>query len=172
MRTETPDRPTRISRLMRSPSAAPECRMSSEWSEWSSCGENCLEAGGGGAKRKQQRSHHRLIDFYSESCTQPTEASEDCTELCGETSLPSLPHEDTATTERDCLVTAWSEWSSCSLPCGSGVHNRTRSILRQSSDDARPCPPLFEEEPCGLSLCRELICLYTTRSQLPEICSV
>ncbi|KAK3711290.1 hypothetical protein QZH41_015008 [Actinostola sp. cb2023] len=51
---------------------------------------------------------------------------------------------------RDCLVTMWSEWCSCSHGCGnSGVRSRTRQIISPAKCGGRSCPLLKEEQACN-----------------------
>lgn len=52
---------------------------------------------------------------------------------------------------RDCRVSEWSEWSSCSKTCGIGDQIRTRTVLRHSRRGGRPCPNLQETQWCGSS---------------------
>ncbi|KAK8379471.1 hypothetical protein O3P69_019402 [Scylla paramamosain] len=50
---------------------------------------------------------------------------------------------------RDCRVTEWAEWSSCSKTCGIGEQVRTRAVQRQSRRGGRACPSLQETTWCG-----------------------
>ncbi|XP_075972312.1 extracellular matrix protein f-spondin [Anticarsia gemmatalis] len=40
----------------------------------------------------------------------------------------------------DCQVSPWSEWSKCSVSCGTGYQERTRTILVQPSPGGQACP--------------------------------
>ncbi|XP_024935582.1 spondin-2 isoform X2 [Cephus cinctus] len=40
----------------------------------------------------------------------------------------------------DCLLSEWSEWSTCSASCGVGFESRTRSILTLNKRGGTPCP--------------------------------
>ncbi|XP_045595554.1 spondin-2 [Procambarus clarkii] len=51
---------------------------------------------------------------------------------------------------RDCRVSEWSEWSSCSKTCGIGEQIRTRTVLRHAWR-GRACPVLQETKWCGSS---------------------
>ncbi|XP_048238540.1 thrombospondin type-1 domain-containing protein 7A-like isoform X1 [Haliotis rufescens] len=42
----------------------------------------------------------------------------------------------------DCEMTEWSDWSQCSVTCGSGMQLRFRSIATQPADGGRKCPSL------------------------------
>lgn len=53
--------------------------------------------------------------------------------------------------DRDCRVTEWDEWSSCSVSCGHGVKSRKRRVIQQK--DGTECPMLNEEVPCIMGAC-------------------
>ena len=53
----------------------------------------------------------------------------------------------------DCVVSAWSPWGACSLPCGGGTQIRTRTIITPASNGGMPCPVLEETQPCNTQPC-------------------
>lgn len=53
----------------------------------------------------------------------------------------------------DCVVTAWSDWSPCSEPCGGGTQNRTRSVTTSPAFGGSPCPSLTESQSCNSDPC-------------------
>ena len=53
----------------------------------------------------------------------------------------------------DCVTALWSQWSGCSVTCGSGVHGRTRSVRRQPYAGGRSCPALVETSLCNVMPC-------------------
>ncbi|CAG0890259.1 unnamed protein product [Darwinula stevensoni] len=52
---------------------------------------------------------------------------------------------------RHCIVSAWSEWSSCSHKCGFGESTRERVVVQHSKKGGKPCPPLKETRWCSSS---------------------
>lgn len=50
---------------------------------------------------------------------------------------------------RDCRVSDWSEWSSCSKSCGIGEMQRRREVLKHARRGGQTCPPLLETKWCG-----------------------
>lgn len=54
---------------------------------------------------------------------------------------------------RNCRVSVWSDWSSCSRTCGIGEKRRTRSVLKHARRGGRPCPSLLETSWCGSARC-------------------
>lgn len=51
--------------------------------------------------------------------------------------------------KRDCSLTSWSKWSSCSQPCGDeGLQIRYRQVTR-SAKCGGSCGPLTQTRPCN-----------------------
>lgn len=46
----------------------------------------------------------------------------------------------------DCQMSAWSEWSACSVPCGQGYRERYRHVIVQSNELGRPCPETVNQK--------------------------
>jgi len=59
------------------------------------------------------------------------------------------------TQEKDCTVSQWSVFSTCTLPCGGGKQTRTREVTSQRRNGGAICPVLKETRPC-LSSHRDL----------------
>ncbi|GLV44174.1 M-spondin [Carabus blaptoides fortunei] len=50
---------------------------------------------------------------------------------------------------RDCRVSEWSPWSSCSKSCGIGEMQRRREVVKHARRGGKLCPPLVETKWCG-----------------------
>ena len=50
-----------------------------------------------------------------------------------------------------CVVSAWSEWSACSRPCGGGEQSRTRTVVRAPASGGADCPALREVQACNVA---------------------
>ena len=108
-----------------------DCVMS-PWESWSVCSKLC----GGG---KQTR--NRKIQIPS---------------AYGGSVCPSLFEEQQCNTQAcpiDCVVSDWSEWSSCSKQCDGGKQSRTRTIKMNPSNGGAVCPSLKEEQECNKQSC-------------------
>ena len=104
----------------------------SNWSDWSSCSKTC----GGGNKTRT-----RTVT------TQPKN---------GGTVCPSLTENETCNTQpcsTDCVVSNWSDWSSCSKTCGGGERSRTRTVTTEPKDGGAECPELTENGKCNTEDC-------------------
>ncbi len=55
----------------------------------------------------------------------------------------------------DGVVGAWSDWSSCSAPCGSGTQTRTRPVVTQPANGGTALPTLSESQSCNPQACME-----------------
>jgi hypothetical protein len=53
----------------------------------------------------------------------------------------------------DCDVSGWSQWSRCSLSCGTGSQSRSREIISQDEHAGDQCPDLTEDQPCNTEEC-------------------
>ncbi|MBY0261184.1 MAG: hypothetical protein K2Q20_02505, partial [Phycisphaerales bacterium] len=58
----------------------------------------------------------------------------------------------------DCVVSDWSDWGPCSLPCGGGVQIRRRSVTTAAANGGQACPVLEESRPCNLEPCTVACC--------------
>ena len=55
----------------------------------------------------------------------------------------------------DGKVGAWSDWSACSAPCGSGTQTRTRPVVTQPANGGAALPALSENRSCNTKACVE-----------------
>ena len=55
---------------------------------------------------------------------------------------------------QDCAVNPWSQWSACTVSCGSGTRHRTRSLRIPSKYGGKECPQLYELEECNTKNCQ------------------
>ena len=53
----------------------------------------------------------------------------------------------------DCILSDWSDWSSCSKSCGGGTHTRTRNIKQKPLNGGAPCGPLEDTQDCNPQKC-------------------
>lgn len=57
---------------------------------------------------------------------------------------------------RNCAVSAWGGWSTCTAACGGGVRRRTRSITTQPYNSGAGCPALSQSSTCNTGSCWNL----------------
>lgn len=54
---------------------------------------------------------------------------------------------------RDCIVSSWGSWSSCSKSCGGGVQRKTRRVLYPAKFGGSACPTLTLTKRCNTQAC-------------------
>lgn len=64
---------------------------------------------------------------------------------------------------RDCVVSKFSMWTTCSKTCGMGLQNRIRFVLAPPLFGGAACPNLTEFQTCQLRLCEGNESLYSLR---------
>lgn len=56
--------------------------------------------------------------------------------------------------ERDCQVSVWSAWDSCTASCAGGSHKRQRTVIAQAGrHGGKACPMLQDTQPCNTGRC-------------------
>ncbi|KAI2660551.1 Thrombospondin type-1 domain-containing protein 7B [Labeo rohita] len=71
--------------------------------------------------------------------------------LCDQDEIPLQAQTCVLPCPNDCVMSQWSQWSTCSIPCNeSTVRTRTRHMLRPPVAN-RVCPDSNQTEPCSLN---------------------
>jgi hypothetical protein len=107
-----------------------DCWMST-WSAYSPCTVSC-----GGGSQTQSRT----------VITQPSYGGAACPALTNVRSCNSYA------CPIDCVVSAWGDFSQCSLSCGGGVQTRSRSVLTAPTNGTA-CPALNNTQTCNGQPC-------------------
>jgi len=129
----------------------------SDWQSWSSCSNTC----GGGT-----RTRARLIS------TAPEHGGVDCKsgnmreiESCNKESCDPLVN-------RDCVLSKWSNFGTCTAKCGGGYKLRTRAIDVTSRGDGRQCEGKLQDwEPCNSDPCGDNVNCSFGKWELWSACS-
>jgi len=98
----------------------------SEWREWSRCA---------AAKTHKQRTRAREIVMMGANGGIPCEGPLSETDYCG--TGPDKP--------QHCELNAWTDWSTCTLSCGTGTQSRTRGIMQEARNGGEPCSGSMKE---------------------------
>jgi Spondin-like TSP1 domain/Thrombospondin type 1 domain len=61
---------------------------------------------------------------------------------------PCCPQTPNTNTPVDCAVSAWGDWSGCSVSCGDGVQSRHRTVTTYPANGGQACPPTTENRTC------------------------
>lgn len=119
-----------------SPGAA--CVINCVWSDWSDwqCASTC-----GQSTKSRVRTEKVSANHLGTNCTGKALEEGDC-------SLAACP--------MDCTLSEWTSWTDCSVSCGPGVAERSRSIASIALNGGHECNPkdlLFEKKYCSLPSC-------------------
>ncbi|XP_076311519.1 spondin-1-like [Tachypleus tridentatus] len=111
-----------------------DCQVS-EWSEFSSCSATCGKA---------RRIRRRRIEVY------PQNGGSQCPKKL----IQRRKCRNNVKCAVHCKLRSWSQWSSCSLSCGTGgFQERIRKVKRERKRGGLPCKPLIERKPCNVGKC-------------------
>ena len=108
-------------------SCNPVCQPS-PWSQWTPCSQSC----GGGSKSRE-----RYSIVTSASCPRETDSN-----TCNESPCSA-----------DCVMSQWSEWSSCSKSCEGGSQRRFRAMIAPPENLGAPCGGSVEIQSCEWVVC-------------------
>lgn len=119
-------------------SCGSECRDGTwgDWMDWTTCSATCSSA---------YRSRRRIVESLPDACGRMPDGIREEFQLCS--GLPScIPN-------RDCQLSAWEAWSSCSSSCF-GVRERNRRISVYATGNGTSCDAasLRTVEPCNPGL--------------------
>lgn len=113
----------------------PSSCVLSEWKESVPCSKEC---GGGWA------SFTRVVSGPAE---------------CGTSGIAETRPCNVQPCTRECLLSQWSDWSSCSQPCGDGTQTRYRDVL--SAGVGKSCDVALDSRPCKIKEC-SVLCSTST----------
>lgn len=102
------------------------------YSSWSACSQSC---GTGSQSRTRQTEVEAA--YGGVQCPPWTQ-----TQVCNAQACPI-----------DCVVSTFSDWSTCSKTCGAGSQSRTRTITRANAFGGKLCAPLSEARKCNTLHC-------------------
>lgn len=108
------------------------CPIDCEWTAWTSWSDCSVSCGDGTQTRERSVAQEAL--HGGAECAGPSEE----TQACSEEPCPV-----------DCEVSAWTDWSTCSAPCGGGGKLRFRSVTQEPLYGGAPCPSLIDDAPCN-----------------------
>ena len=112
------------------------CPEWTSWSQWSECSRSC----GGGKRSRQRQCQDQNGSEVKGGCPGQPEEVETC---------------NTEPEKRCPELGPWSEWTPCTLTCGSGQRERHRECgLADVRNNGNPCQaPLREQEVCNREPC-------------------
>lgn len=112
-----------------------ECPLNCVVSEWGAFG-TCSKSCGGGS---QTRSRSILVD--------PKYGGAACPALLDYRNCSTQP------CPVDCVVSTFTNWTTCNKPCGGGIESRTRTIVTAHANGGKECPALTETRGCNVKPC-------------------
>jgi hypothetical protein len=122
------------------------------WGSWSSCSTTC-DAG----TRTRTRPVTTAAACGGATCPATTEP-----EACNVANCPV-----------NCVMSAFTAWSTCSQACGAGEERRTRSVVTAAANGGTPCPAAalnVETRPCMVVACACAVSAWTPWSTCTKTC--
>lgn len=123
------------------------CKLA-EWSEWSKCSADC-----GGGVRQKMREVIRAEAHEGKPCGQTSK-----TESCNMGSC-----------EKDCELSDWSIWSTCSKDCDGGTMKRMKYIKSKPEGKGK-CPDAWSVKRLNFKPCNTQVC-QVTPAQMATHCT-
>lgn len=109
------------------------------WSDWSACTSLC--------SGHQERS--RAISQFASHGGPPCHGGERVVRACNTESASCV-----ASRPKDCVLSEWKDWSTCSHDCGGGQTSRTRAVAEHAVNFGKPCVgTLYQTEGCNTEPC-------------------
>eukprot|EP00929_Paragymnodinium_shiwhaense_P006556 TRINITY_DN11019_c0_g1_i2.p1 TRINITY_DN11019_c0_g1~~TRINITY_DN11019_c0_g1_i2.p1 ORF type:complete len:1664 (-),score=325.03 TRINITY_DN11019_c0_g1_i2:136-5127(-) len=99
-----------------------DCKLA-PWSEWIACDKAC-----GGGQTYRSRRVDRSSRYGGKGCEGVLKETKACNE-----------HHCRHVDGRPCVLSSWSDWSSCSRTCGAGQERRSRQVLQQAQNGGEGC---------------------------------
>lgn len=123
------------------------CRFG-DWQEWSNCNRACF----GMRQREREIKHYGHMN--GTYCVGGLSQLEMCNPALpndpAPTSCPNFDKEES----RDCTLSEWDGWSSCSHTCGGGQQKRCRHVTQEATNGGKPCNgELKLVRECGRAVC-------------------
>uniref|UniRef100_A0A8B9KDM6 Thrombospondin type-1 domain-containing protein 7A n=1 Tax=Astyanax mexicanus TaxID=7994 RepID=A0A8B9KDM6_ASTMX len=116
--------------------------LAEPWSVWKVSNVDLKENCGEGVQTRKVRCMQNTIDG-------PSDTVEDY--LCDPEEMPLGARESKLPCPEDCVLSDWSPWSRCPLPCNANnTREKKASPIRQPGE-SKQCPPTTEKEPCTLN---------------------
>ncbi|KAG7325780.1 hypothetical protein KOW79_010705 [Hemibagrus wyckioides] len=112
------------------------------WSVWKVSNVDLKENCGEGVQTRKVRCMQNTIDG-------PSDPVEDY--LCDPEEMPVGARESKLPCPEDCVLSDWSAWSRCPLPCNINNTRERTAIPIRHPGKSNHCPPTTEKEPCTLN---------------------
>lgn len=110
-----------------------DCEIS-PWSAWGDCTKQC-----GTGKQTRTRKVNKKSEHGGKECSSFLSESREC---------------NTQECPINCVVSDWTQWSSCDKECGTGKQSRTRSVTTPAAHGGTACPTnLSETRNCNTKPC-------------------
>lgn len=123
------------------------CKLE-DWSGWSKCSADC-----GGGVRQRLREVITAAAHGGKPCDQSVEEQQCNVQSC----------------EKDCVLTKWTKWSTCSKDCDGGTMKRVKFIKSKAEGEGK-CPTAWSLKRLNYKACNEDPCKLTPQ-QMAQHCT-